>query len=657
MLSTVAFADAKMTKEAHKYYQNALQAESTQDYKQAFQYIQMAISANNNEEDALLYIKLGGIYTELGEWDNALAAYKKAIRLRSDDAFIYISIGNILQQKQDYQNAYNSYYQAMCIYPDYKYNYINLANMKYILGDTKEATEYYKKFISAYPDHVEARENLASLYMKEDKPQEAADEYAYLYTNNPNAFKNFSGYGLALLRTGDYTNAAEILKKAVNADDTDYTSHGNLAIAYTKLEKDTEALAEFEKTFSLKPDLVELRLDYANLLADMKKYDTAIEQYKMYIEQNPKNYSAYFNMGIVYNRMEKYPDAIDTFKKALSLNSKDDNIKKELARSYHLNKDYKDAIDIYNQLLAKMPDNKELLYNKAMASHASGHYSQAIDIYKKILLSGKDDKVQEYLILAYIAQGKEYVASKNYRKAISVFEEAQKIDINRAQIYVEIANAYDEMGIKSKVIENYERAIEINPDDKEIITQYAKVLSKYENNEACQELMQKVNAEESANMKLAEYSNKAEKLEKDGDFKAAVDIYEKALKEYPANHVLWIRLGNAYKAENNLGKAKSSFEKALEVDPNCSDALFNLGLVYAEQKELAKAKEMFKKSIATNSENAFAYYALGLTYERENNIDEAIKSYEQFINLTNENAYKDSVTTKVNLLKLKQKKK
>lgn len=67
-------------------------------------------------EDAILYTKLAGLYADIGDYDNALGAYKIAIRLRPNDAFIYISIGNILQTTGDLNNAYNSYMQAMDIF-------------------------------------------------------------------------------------------------------------------------------------------------------------------------------------------------------------------------------------------------------------------------------------------------------------------------------------------------------------------------------------------------------------------------------------------------------------------------------------------------------------------------------------------------------------
>ena len=173
-------AQAKMSTESYKLFQESNVLEKDCNYSMAIEKIKYAIELSPDE--AILYIKLGGLYTEMGDWENALIAYKKAIKLKPNDAVVYISIGNILQQQHDYDNAFAAYNQALTIFPDYKYNYLNLASVKSLQGDDLEAIKYYKTFLGYYPDDAEARANLASIYLKMDKYQDAADEYATLYT-------------------------------------------------------------------------------------------------------------------------------------------------------------------------------------------------------------------------------------------------------------------------------------------------------------------------------------------------------------------------------------------------------------------------------------------------------------------------------------------
>lgn len=92
---------AKMTKEALSLYQQACALEYQHKYSDAIKLLNKALESSG--DDAMIYTKMAGLYTDLSDWQNALAAYKKAVQLRPNDAFIYISIGNILQNQGNYK--------------------------------------------------------------------------------------------------------------------------------------------------------------------------------------------------------------------------------------------------------------------------------------------------------------------------------------------------------------------------------------------------------------------------------------------------------------------------------------------------------------------------------------------------------------------------
>jgi tetratricopeptide (TPR) repeat protein len=68
---------------------------------------QQAILLDPN--DPQLYVNLGGIYYQLGLWDNAIQQFQAAINLKSDLANAYYNLGHSLEQKGDYKNALTQY--------------------------------------------------------------------------------------------------------------------------------------------------------------------------------------------------------------------------------------------------------------------------------------------------------------------------------------------------------------------------------------------------------------------------------------------------------------------------------------------------------------------------------------------------------------------
>ena len=125
LILSVNTVSAKMTKEAHQYYQQASTCEYKQDMEGAVKLILKAIEVNN-DDDVLLYTKLGGLYSNMEKFQEAVTAYRKALELRPNDAFIYVSLGSIYQTLNDNDKALDAYNKAMELCPEYKFNYINI---------------------------------------------------------------------------------------------------------------------------------------------------------------------------------------------------------------------------------------------------------------------------------------------------------------------------------------------------------------------------------------------------------------------------------------------------------------------------------------------------------------------------------------------------
>ena len=303
-----------MVPEANSLYQQACSAEYKEDYTTAVEKLQQALNLAGNDD--MIYTKLAGVYSEMGEYDKALETYSKVLELKPSDGYIYLSIGSIYENQGKYLEALQAYNKVAEMCPEYLYNYLNIANVQYQLRDYKSAIENYNKFLSTYSQHQDARENLASSYVSDGDYGKAVVEYNNLYSKNPTGFKNFSNYGLALFQTKDYDKACEFLEKAVEANPDNTSAHINLALSYQELNKNDLALAQYDVVFRQQPALHSIRFDYGNLLADMGQDEAAVENYKIYIANYPDDARAYQNIGIVYKRLNQLDNTIANYENA-----------------------------------------------------------------------------------------------------------------------------------------------------------------------------------------------------------------------------------------------------------------------------------------------------------------------------------------------------
>jgi len=662
-----------MSPEANSLYQQACTLEYKQDFKSAVEMLEKAIAISGNEPQ--LYTKLAGAYSELGEYDKALAAYAKVTELRPTDAFIYISMGSIYENKGDYKSALDSYNKAMALFPEYKFNYLNIANAQYQLKDYKTAADTYNKFLNTYSQHKEARENLASSYLLTGNSKQAVEEYDKLFAADPNGFADFDKYGYALFSIKDYDKSSKMLAKAVEKNPENLNSRSILALAYQELEDNDLAYAQYQEIFKLKPDLHAVRFDYGNLLADMGKNAEAVEQYNIYIKNFPDNGLAYKNLGVVYKRINNVDKAIENYEIAISKHVMDFDLKEDLAQCYHLKKDFANAIKYYDEILLVKKDNYDIKLNKALALHALKKYPSAIAIYNDLLQSKPDDKdVQKNLVAALISQGQICYDAKDYTTAVTYLEQAAEKGSDESYGYYLLAKSYRQCQMDDKAQVMYEKAIALEPAKAQYSNEYADfIAAKFNSDNAIpqeeeQELMKtggdfpaiSISETPQNNFNVAPSELNSEKHKdlidlgdenlKNKKYDECIVNYKEALKIRPSDEETLFKLGYVYKLKNDNANAATFYKRAIFVNPDYKDGWFNLGLLYADENNSSGAIDAFKRVIMIDKDYGYAYYALALAYENEKDYVNAIQNYKLFLQHSDDEVTKKAVKDKLKVL-------
>ena len=94
------------------------------------------------------------------QFEEAMAAYKKAISIKPDFAEGYNNLGNILSDQGYLNEAIKSFKKAISIKPDYAAAYSNMGNAYQDQGKLEDAIDALNKAISINPGYSEAWNNL-----------------------------------------------------------------------------------------------------------------------------------------------------------------------------------------------------------------------------------------------------------------------------------------------------------------------------------------------------------------------------------------------------------------------------------------------------------------------------------------------------------------
>ena len=146
--------------EAHNNLANVLK--ELGEHQQAISYYEKAIQIQPNYADA--HYNLGVVLQELGEHQQAISYYEKAIQIQPNYVKAHNNLGVILKELGEHQKAISYYEKAIQIDPKYEVAYINLGMLFKELGEYQKATSYYEKAILNDPNSIRAINGLSDLF-------------------------------------------------------------------------------------------------------------------------------------------------------------------------------------------------------------------------------------------------------------------------------------------------------------------------------------------------------------------------------------------------------------------------------------------------------------------------------------------------------------
>jgi Tfp pilus assembly protein PilF len=107
-----------------------------------------------NPYNNLFYSDLGDIFIELERYENSIEAYRKSIALGCENVGVYYKLGKVLSRVGKFDEAIEEYQQALSSDPDFIPAYMMLGNSLVKLGNINDAINVFEK-IDEVADPIE----------------------------------------------------------------------------------------------------------------------------------------------------------------------------------------------------------------------------------------------------------------------------------------------------------------------------------------------------------------------------------------------------------------------------------------------------------------------------------------------------------------------
>jgi tetratricopeptide (TPR) repeat protein len=207
------------------------------------------------------FFSLGTVYQEMQKWAEAAKAYVRACELKPEDVPANVKAATCYNQLREYDKAEEYAMTARQFSPDD-------VEVQKVLGDVYEGKQDYERAISAYRRALEIEGSkpeimvpLAKAYLMTGHGAAARELLTEAVRLQPDNGKAYQYLGYACLQGGDYDGSIESYLSALTLDDSDWTSHTGLGVAYAtkglktnNTELKTKALAEWKKSLAINPD-------------------------------------------------------------------------------------------------------------------------------------------------------------------------------------------------------------------------------------------------------------------------------------------------------------------------------------------------------------------------------------------------------------------
>jgi len=236
-------------------------------------------------------------------------------------------------------------------------------------------------------------------------------------------------------------------------------------------------------------------------------------------------------------KTQDFDQAIAIYSQAIKLDSTNAEFYYKRGFAYFYAAQYLQALPDFSQASILFPDHPDIYFMKARIESLMGDYDAAIYDYAKVI-----DLDSNY-VQAYVHRAYAFLSTKQNTAAFIFFTKAINKDPNQpADVYYARGYTYQESGAYWQALEDYKKAIELNPD----------LAGAYQNSGNCY------------------YALK--------DYEKALDCYGKSEKLQPDDSTVYYARGFVYLDTGFTEKACEEWNKALNmgnkyvqkyIDVNC----------------------------------------------------------------------------------------
>lgn len=435
---------------------------------------------------------------------------------------------NLLSTMADAYEKMGDYKKALAIYDtlqQWQGQSVELSSAKLkahqALNDTTGAIAEMRQLLASAPTNADynlAMGKMLFMFGYRDSAMVYYDKAQQYEPDNGLTYLTKAEYYLALADTLNYDRQTY---QALVSTDLDVESKLQILVKYTKTllsAQDTTHRTDhlFDVLIEQHPLEPQIRVLYSEYLMVIDNEEGAAEQIDYALNLDPTNKELWTRLMAYYLYAGNYEKTIEVGDKALSLNPENVDLYSYLGSSCYSVKQYDKAIEVYDKALAMLDstntsDRSNLLCGKADVKFAMGDTLAAFALYDQSLELDPDNLGTLNNYAYFLALSNQNLDKAERMSAKTIVAESanptyldtyawvfyKRKEYTMAQLYIEMAINCDEhptselfehygyillgTGDKQKALEQWRKALELKPDNEELVKKIEEITNENEN--------------------------------------------------------------------------------------------------------------------------------------------------------------------------------
>jgi tetratricopeptide (TPR) repeat protein len=339
---------------------------------------------------------------------------------------------------------------------------------------------------------------------------------------NPEALHLF---GVLNHQQGQNTRAIELIGRAVALRPNSHIYHANLAEAYRALGDFERAAGCCRAALAIWPDYPEALSNLGAALQGLGQHDESVAHLRRALELRPDFVVAHNNLGIGLRELGQTDSALEHFRRAVELDPRFAPAQTNLGQILVDRGQAEEALPHCQEAVRLDPNSAVLHHNlgnalRALEKHvdAKAEYLEALRLNPKLALANAH--------LGLVLQREGQLAD-----ALVWIKKGVELEPDNADIWVWMAELYDDMEEPLESIPCWERVIELEPD------------------------------------RAGAYLSLGWALQEEGKLDLARRHYDTAIRLKPDHGGAYLNLGGLHEEIGDLAAAESAFRTALKLQP------------------------------------------------------------------------------------------